>query len=667
MMQFLPVAEYDGDGILTCLEIYDGKVYVGCEEGPAPLYTVDAETGFTPVPLPDGPPGSTNVQALLAAGSVLWAFGWVKRLPWGGTSGVHYKADATVWRYDGSTWVRYASKPQVSGTLRWCQPVPDSDGTIACGWWRQAGGAAGFGAGIGFRGWVRDYRLVVANEMSDWMVDLRAQSRLGGRVLRVVLVGGQGWFFEDDPVREWRVHDGDTSPGWGLAWNTLLLITTWQDRVWATQLLTDRNLGLITSQRLIATRLGTEFVEGPMWTVGTLGQYDVLLPFRGRLLMFGTLSGHEGCMAVWDPPDMRLALPLSWRVRHAVADGWRLWALGTIGTMGYWLSGGGYVPVGEFRQAVLVALGRVGVDVLTVEWADGSGTHKPTVDRLAVEWSRMYPTVLAVDALTVEWADGSGTHKPTVDRLMLQYSDGHSVNRPVVDLVQLVWGKGLDHRPVLDLLTVEWGDGSGTHKPAVDVLTVAWNAGALGRPQLDRVTLEWGDGSGTHKPAVDALTLEFSDGTGAKPAVDLVTLHYSIGGLGYRPAVDKLETQWADYPAGPPPSRVKVNLLRFEWNDDSDPVEETDEVLWLTYTAAAPVAGVRVVTSFALPEDGQLQCLVRADQEHLPVDAWHTYQRGQTNRRIMLEEPGTVLRVGVVKPAELPDNTDVFVQLHYEE
>jgi len=113
---------------------------------------------------------------------------------------------------------------------------------------------------------------------------------------------------------------------------------------------------------------------------------------------------------------------------------------------------------------------------------------------------------------------------------------------------------------------------------------------------------------------------------------------------------------------------VRVSLLRLEWADgDSDPTEDGDEVLWLLHTAAEDVVGVRVVTSLSVPDGEELECLVRCDAEAYAVDAWHTYQRFRSNRRVTLEQPGRVLRVGVVKPAAFPDDTDVFVQLRFDE
>jgi len=266
------------------------------------------------------------------------------------------------------------------------------------------------------------------------------------------------------------------------------------------------------------------------------------------------------------------------------------------------------------RQAVLVVSGGVALDNLTLEWGDGQGEHKPALDRMSVEWGRDYPLHVALDALTVEWADGSGAHKPALDRLTVESGDGHGLRQPTLGRLEVTWDKGVDRRPALSALTVEWSDGGGTHRPALDNLQVVW-----------------ADGSGAGRPALAAV-----------------------------------EVQWADVGPQPPPHNVRLSLLRVEWNDDADPTGGGDAILWITHTTDTPVVGLRVVTDLDIPDGEQLVCLVRCDSEHLPVDAWHSYQKFRANRSVAIERPGTQIRVGVVKPTALPDDTSVFVQLRCE-
>jgi len=469
-------------------------------------------------------------------------------------------------------------------------------------------------------------------------------------------------------------------------------MVSWSGQVWATEeVKTDPDL-YPTHQRLVSTRGGDtpEFRRGPAWSKTALGLYDVLIVWRGRLLLFGDCPGAlsinywaplgEPVYGLWDPPRFVLARPLNWRVRDAVVatDG-ALWALGTQGWVASYGSPGDEFMPGtgkpgseDWRQAVLMTPLDVALANLTVEWGDGLGANRPALDDLRVEWARTWPRSVQLADLTVEWGDGLGTYRPALADLTVIWGDGHAQQQPTLADLEVSWSKGGDRRPALAALTAEWGDGLGAHRPALADLTVVHASGPLKRPRLLDLTVEQGDGSGTHRPALADLTAVWGDGLGAaRPTVADLTAHWSVGYTAARPAVADLTADWSDRPPGPPPAGVRVDLLRVEWaHGDYDPTGDGSEVLWLMYTAppdvVGDVVGLRVVTSLDVPEGEELECLVRCDAETYPVEAWPTYQRFRSNRRVTLDRPGRVLRVGIIKPAAFPEDTDVFVQFRFD-
>ena len=626
-LQLQLVAEFEGSGLLTCIVQHDGAVYVGCEEGEAALYTVGFDTGFEAVA--DFPDAGANVQSMVSAGGRLWCFGWRPLKPRPANINEKWNSDAVVWCWDGSTWSTITVRPNWwGGVLRWCLPVVTADGGIACSLWKHGEQSA-----LSFAGTVRDGRFDAGGPIA------RAQVMLGDRLVRMAWMEDFAWIIEGSTnlLTYWRngtqpaLYGGVSCGSWGYPWNALRPMVSWLGRVWLTQMVNGVREKPFSHQRLISTAGGDnpEYRVGPMWSMTSLGLYDLLIVWRGRLLLCGDNGAGEPVYGLWDPPRMVLGRPLPWRVRDAVvaADG-TLWALGTQG----WkispdypgspteIMPGVYRPdMGSWRQAVLMTPLDVALANLTVEWGDGLGANRPALDDLRVEWARTWPRSVQLADLTVEWGDGLGTYRPALADLTVIWGDGHAQQQPTLADLEVSWSKGGDRRPALAALTAEWGDGLGA----------------------------------------------------AQPTVADLTAHWSVGYTAARPAVADLTADWSDRPPGPPPAGVRVDLLRVEWaHGDYDPTGDGSEVLWLMYTAppdvVGDVVGLRVVTSLDVPEGEELECLVRCDAEAYPVEAWPTYQRFRSNRRVTLDRPGRVLRVGIIKPAAFPEDTDVFVQFRFD-
>ncbi|MEA3401644.1 MAG: hypothetical protein U9R79_10425, partial [Armatimonadota bacterium] len=583
-LQIRELAEYPGGGLLTSVEVYGGEVWVGCLHGEYPLYTVTEAAGFCGVELPMAGADRAGVQALVVWQGQLHAFGYLFT---GLRLSRQREIAAAIWRYEeeyyGGGWQLLATTTQgVKEQTRWCQPVGLSDG-IACGMW------AGYTTGGGFSAVVRDLSL----QQLDTTVQVRAQVALGDRLVRLIRDKRVHayWRLESSGEGIGCVSIGPCMDHYSKAIYAWQMMAAWQGRVWLVGY-----HGRSRRQYLWSRALEGEPTVHALWDPRRFGYYQTLLTVRNRLLLFGddrvwphSVNADNAYMAVWEPPRFQLRRPLSWRVSRATVDGDRLLLLGRTGRIPFVNPGDEAFPTEEsdLRQYVLVTYSRVALDEFAVEWSDGSGSNKPTVDLFAVEWSRVVPTEVAVDALAVEWSDGSGAHKPRLDLLTVHWSDGHALNQPTVDLLWVVWGKGGDHYCTVDSFAVQWSDGSGTNKPTVDLFGVHWS-----------------DGSGTNKPTVDQFA-----------------------------------AQWTDRATGPLPQDVKLDLLQVQWNDDGDPVG-TDEILWLRHTAERNLVGLRVVTAFSVADGGDLQCVVRCDKEDAPVDAWGTYQKFLANRTVLIDEPG---------------------------
>lgn len=667
------VARFTGEGLLTCLCVYDGDCYVGCERGDEALYTVTG-AGFVAVALPLDDADAAYVQELVEFDGCLWAFGWLVGLD---ADGEVEAAEAAVWRYDGSSWsLRAVLDGRAQHVVRWCNATAIAD-RIVTGAYNLGAQAGAANLAPGFAAEVVDGALSLDPET----IHVRATAAHGEGTVRAYAASTSPTFRVEGPSGS-DVYAGsavsfnDAFP-WGDFWYSLQPLVNWLGRVWYTTHDGDR-------QRLFSTD-GRSARQGPSWLTASLGTYDLLTTFRNRLWMFGADTAGTPLFGVWRPPGILLGQAAgNWRVRLAREFGTDLWCLGTQGTRdvsdrrerwtisegdpaagppgdriveaapssvvpagdglmvqlgytaawsGYYVAGGTYGGSTYYvkadgssfilwmasaadlaLQAVLVAAGEVSLHTLTLEWGDGLGAHLPTLEAVGVEWGRSYPTEVGLRSLALEWGDGSGGHTPVVRLLGLQWSDGHGVYRPSLQSVEVGWGKGGDQRPGLAAVTLEWGDGLGANKPT-----------------LQSLGLQWGDGLG-----------------------------------GNRPTLASAGVQWADHGPWPPASKVRVSAFSLEWNDDGDPTADGETICWLTVTTERPVVGVRVVTSAVMEEGRDLQCLIRCDDTGA-VDAWHTYQHFLTNRTVVVDAPGTDVRVGVAKPAAVPDETDLIVQFHYGE
>jgi|GEM_PF-6232253 len=667
------VAEFEGEGLLTCLCVYDGACYVGCERGTEGLYAVSGE-GFAAVELPLDEVDTAYVQELIESDGLLWAFGWLVGLDAGGAV---EEASAAIWSFDGSDWTlrsRVEAGPEANQAMRWAGAAALSDRIVTgtYSWdvydWADKGGA--------WDGQVIDGALL---RPAQGRVQVLAAAALSGRPVRITRSAGMGWSI-DGCGQHVVPYAGAPDPDWGDFWHPLQPLVRWLGRVWFTA------EGAAGRQQLHSTD-GASTRPGPSWLMQALGCYDVLTVWQNRLVLFGHDGAYRPAWGYWDPPGVALGRPIGdWRVRLAREYGETLWCLGTQGTRSsehqrptspklvvargnpaagppgdavvggelceirdveggvIWVSGytspwrGYYLTAGSYnghpyyvkadgrpyliyalarqdRQAVLVAAGEVSAHAVTLEWADGSGDHRPELQSTGLEWSRAHPTQVSLGGVALEWSDGGGEHSPLLHMVGLSWSDNKGVFRPDLLSAELEWSKGGDQRPGLASVVLEWSDGSGGNRPA-----------------LLSAEVSWGDGSG-----------------------------------GNRPALLSAEVDWADHGPQPPRSAVAVTAYALEWNDDADPTAEAGSgICWLTLTTGRPVVGVRVVTSAAMEEGRELDCLIRCD-DVLPVDAWASYQRFRSNRTVLVDAPGTDLRVGVVKPAEVADETDLIVQLQYEE
>ncbi len=667
------VARFTGEGLLTCLCVYDGACYVGCERGDEALYTVTG-AGFVAVALPLDDADAAYVQELVEFDGCLWAFGWLVALD---ADGAVEEASAAVWSFDGSDWTlrsRVEAGPEANQGMRWAgaAALPDRivTGTYTWDVYDWAGEVRPWDAQVIDGALLRP---------AQGRVQVRAAAALSGRSVRITRSAAAGWVI-DGGGQQVAPYTGTSDPDWGDFWHPLQPLAKWLGRVW---FISEATAG---RQQLHSTD-GAGTRPGPSWLMQALGRYDVLAVWQSRLVLFGHDGAYRPAWGYWDPPGVALGRPIgNWRVRLAREFGTDLWCLGTQGTRddadlrerwtisagdpaagppgdriveaavssvvaagdglmvqlgytaawsGYYVAGGTYggstyyvkadgssyilwmASAAELaQQAVLIAAGEVSLHTLTLEWGDGLGAHVPTLEAIGVEWGRSYPTEVALRSLALEWGDGSGGHTPLLRSLGLQWSDGHGVYRPSLQSVEVGWGKGGDQRPGLAAVTLEWGDGLGANKPT-----------------LQSLSAHWSDGSGVNKPTLQSLS-----------------------------------AQWADAAPGPPRSTVRLTTFAVEWSDDGDPTDGgTDDILWLTVATEAPVVGVRVVTSLQMEEGRELTCLIRCDDADAgDVDAWPTYQKFFSNRTVVVDDPGQDVRVGIVKPAALDPNIDLFVQFKYE-
>lgn len=174
------------------------------------------------------------------------------------------------------------------------------------------------------------------------------------------------------------------------------------------------------------------------------------------------------------------------------------------------------------------------------------------------------------------------------------------------------------------------------------------------KPQVGRITFEGSTGAGTETPRVGRITFVGSDGTGTElPRLGMIRFEAE-------------EAERSRESATPRLGRVTI-----EAQDGIVPPGEGDKILWLRpdvppMTGDTVCFGVRVVASLSAEDAARCRVLVRADAEGAPVDAWNSYQEVRLGENAYLERPGLSVRVGVIAPADLPDDTTFHVTLPRE-
>jgi hypothetical protein len=267
--------------------------------------------------------------------------------------------------------------------------------------------------------------------------------------------------------------------------------------------------------------------------------------------------------------------------------------------------------------------------------AEQGGSRSQKTDTIFL----IHPTDLAVHDLTLEWA--ALDHPPTVEAVTLESATGAGTAKPTIGDLTIEWGAGLGAAaPSVEDLSVE---SMAQALPVVGGLSVEWGAPVQSYATAEALTVEWATGAGAAMPSVQDLTIEWGAGAGAAmPSVEELAVLWSLGERG-RPVVGAAVLEWARY--------------------NGPDIVAGEGVLWLTVNDAdRPAVAVRVVTDWDMADEAELRCLVRADGEALPVDAWGSYQAFRPGADTYLEQPGNHLRVGIIGPlAQDPPHVRVDV------
>ena len=261
--------------------------------------------------------------------------------------------------------------------------------------------------------------------------------------------------------------------------------------------------------------------------------------------------------------------------------------------------------------------GRVSVGRIMLEWlCPPQQIIGPEIETITTEWGWVpsYSDGPVVETVTLELSNGSGTLVPEVDNAALEWSDPTTAGDlvPEVLTTELGWAAGI--RPPTDFVEVdsagaEWSDGSALEVPDVDQLSASWgaNIGDLADVEVSQMTAEWSDGTITDVP--------------------------------------------------------EMHTVRVEWaRAGADPVTGEKYLIIATVDSTRLCTGVRV-QAIGISEAQSRQCrvLVRADREDLDKTLWASYDAGELDADIPLQRPGRAVRVVIIGPAALPDDTDFLV------
>ena len=246
-----------------------------------------------------------------------------------------------------------------------------------------------------------------------------------------------------------------------------------------------------------------------------------------------------------------------------------------------------------------------------------------------------------VGRITFEGSTGAGTETRRVGRITFVGSDGTGTELPRLGMIRFE--------------AEEAGRSRESTIPRIGRIVFEGLAPPKApNPQVGRITFEGSTGAGTETPRVGRITFVGSDGTGMElPRLGMIRFEAE-------------EAERSRESATPRLGRVTI-----EAQDGIVPPGEGDKILWLRpdvppMTGDTVCFGVRVVASLSAEDAARCRVLVRADAEGAPVDAWNSYQEVRLGENAYLERPGLSVRVGVIAPADLPDDTTFHVTLPRE-
>ncbi len=396
---------------------------------------------------------------------------------------------------------------------------------------------------------------------------------------------------------------------------------------------TDRNYAPVGALRDPVEEVAT-------WPCTTYGFYWCTGLWRGRLLMWGGLPRPRKLGSAWEVSFTPCAglyqpgrLALRQTARYFVHSF-------TRAAPHVFLARSGDLVIGERgwadnsrHQATDAALRRMvtpparsdlalvessgpGLDLLQIAWADTEPDGAlPLLEQLRQDWEAGLPTEAALVSLSAAWSDGEGGAEPDLQRLSASYSSGG------------------------------WN-----YAPALVGLGVSFEA-------------DWG-----HRPALTALSAAFSDGSGeSSPELETLTVRYSVPGAGgERPDLEAVGVNWAAHQGYLPRWRPALDRLNSEWADEVPGPGEGELTLFIRRTRPRPILALRVTTGAGSEVDAQIRGLVREDSAEAAVDDWDSYQEFRLGQNVWLDQPGETIRIALIKPEDVPEITDVFVQLKTE-
>lgn len=259
--------------------------------------------------------------------------------------------------------------------------------------------------------------------------------------------------------------------------------------------------------------------------------------------------------------------------------------------------------------------GRVSVGRIMLEWlCPPQQITTPQIETIGVEWGWVpeYSEGPSVESIGLEFSDGSATAFPEVDSAAAEFSDGSLTEVPEVLTATAGWAAGIQlptEAVEVDSAVADYSDGSALEVPELDQLTASWgaNIGELADVEVSEMTAEWSDGTIT----------------------DVSELH----------------------------------TVRVEWaRAGADPITGEKYLIVATVDSTRLCNGIRV-QGLGITEAQARQCrvLYRADREDLDKTLWSSYEVGELDADLPLQRPGRAVRVVIIGPAALPDDTDFLV------